>query len=112
MKSVTQPHIFVPNHQNGVPARLHYPVEADPAPLVSQFPPGFFTYDDIAGCPTFAAHRVTDVVNALHKDWPRVDLSYGRYESEPESSTTVTRPKSARPKEWKSMGPRIRQSLS
>ncbi|MFD4243288.1 hypothetical protein ACFWP3_17055 [Streptomyces sp. NPDC058525] len=42
-KQRTQPLVFLSTDQ-GVPGHLHWPDGHDPALVVSQFPPGFFTW--------------------------------------------------------------------
>lgn len=107
MSSITKPHIHINTHQNGVPAELYWPADSDPNLIVSQFPPGFFTWSDRKNCATFDAHRSTDVLNACHKDFSEVDMSYGRSIVEKESSTTIKRSAGSRPKGWQTMGPRV-----
>ncbi|MFJ8209728.1 hypothetical protein [Streptomyces sp. NPDC096033] len=106
-QNLNHPHIHIDNHQAGTPARLYWPADSDPSLIVSQFPPGFFTWNEAAGCATFDAHRSTDVLNGAHQDFPEVGISYGPSVYERESSTGIKRSPSARPKNWRAMGPRV-----
>ncbi|MEU5218506.1 hypothetical protein AB0G79_20225 [Streptomyces sp. NPDC020807] len=108
-KQRAQPFVFLSTDQ-GVPGHLYYPEGADPALVVSQFPPGFFGFSETGGYATFDPGRSIDVITALHQDWPYVDVSYGKYEGEPTSSTTVKRPAGSLPKSWRVMEPRTTAS--
>ncbi|MFD9621851.1 hypothetical protein ACFWB2_31885 [Streptomyces virginiae] len=104
----TNPKVFIPTHQRGFPGHLHLPAGHDPAPIVAEFPPGTFTWNESRGYAEFPVTLSQDVVSALHAMYSHVDMQYGRSEHEPEASTTVKRPSAARPGTWKAMGPRSR----
>ncbi|MFB6518705.1 hypothetical protein [Streptomyces sp. NPDC056401] len=106
------PVLFIRTDQRDMPALLRFPADADPQIMTSQFPAGFFRWNEKQQCPTFDAHRVNEVVAALHRYFPSVEMRYGRSEVELERSTTVTRKPGARPSSWQQIGPRIPQGIS
>ncbi|MCX4783345.1 hypothetical protein [Streptomyces sp. NBC_01264] len=101
----TQPLIFLSTDQH-VPGHLHYPEDAEPTDIVSRFPAGTFSWNERGQFAEFPAHMSTEIMRELHVAWPYVDISYGKHEGEPTSSTTIKRPTEARPGSWKAMGPR------
>lgn len=102
----TQPLVFTPDDRDE-PARLVYPDDGDVSLITSQFPPGFFTYSESAGCAFFDAVRSTDVIQALLIDWPYVDVTTGPFITRPTRSTTIKRPAGVRPRGAMSYGPAI-----
>ncbi|MER7336878.1 hypothetical protein ABT403_03340 [Streptomyces sp. NPDC000075] len=108
---MTNPKVFIPTHQRGFPGHLHLPPGADPSPIVAEFAPGTFTWNERGQYAEFPVTLSQDVVAVLHKHYAYVDMQYGKSEFEPEASTTVKRPAAARPGTWRHMGPRIPASV-
>ncbi|MEU4948055.1 hypothetical protein ACFYN3_01665 [Streptomyces lavendulae] len=105
------PKVFINTAQRGFPAHLHLPPGVDCSPIVAEFEPGTFTWNERGQYAEFPTALSQAVVAVLFKHFTYVDMQYGRSEAEPEATTTVKRPAEARPSTWRQMGPRIPAAL-